>query len=741
MQKAKSPTKNFSPSRRANKKSQSSASKTTSFLLEIGTEELPSQFIKPALDSLATLMKHLFHDQRISHGDIQILGTPRRLAVVVNELDPRQSSVNLEVFGPPTSAAYDASGQPTQAAKGFAKAQGLAVEQLQTSETPKGPYVCAVTHQSGKLTKDVLRENIPQLLQQLSFPKSMRWNVTKVRFARPIRWIVALDDNRVITCHFGGVSAGARTWGHRFLCPPQFRRGIDLKYSTNYVSMLRRAGVVVDQHERRTLIEEQLHSLADSAGARVYGDNLEELLEQAVFSVEGPRAILGHFNAEFLMLPQEILITAMKEHQGFFSLVGKNKKLLPLFIAVTNMKLKNMDLIRSGNERVLAARLNDAQYFFEDDRNIKLVDRVSRLKDVVFHQKLGSLFQKTERVCELIVTIADTTGHTGEREVCQRAAYLSKADLTTGMVGEFPTLQGLMGQEYAKCDGESEDVCLAIGEQYYPRTPEDALPPTLPGTYLSLADRLDTLAAFFRVGMVPSGSEDPFGLRRLAYGVVRIITEGKLRINLTKMIDSADRLMTAQGVEIVKGVPRHDGKLSNVGSEGAIGFILERLRYYARTVHGLREDIMEAVLACRKSDECDVLDLMLRMLAMQSVVTNPTFDPLVVGFKRAHRLVEKEQWSDDKIQEDLFQHQSEKTLFQTLCKARSVIVNLMERQEYHSAFSILLELKSPIDDFFVGVLVNASEQNVRANRLSLLCAIDRLFLQVADFSRLQSTGG
>ena len=709
--------------------------------MEIGTEELPSQFIKPALDSLDQLTKQLFHDQRISHGDIHVFGTPRRLAVIVNNLVSRQSSVNLEVFGPPITAAYDASGQPTQAAKGFAKAQGVAVEQLQTRETPKGSYVCAVTHQSGKLTKEVLREHLPQLLQQLSFPKSMRWNATKVRFARPIRWIVSLYDARVITCEFGGVSTGARTWGHRFLCPPRLRRGIDLKNSTNYVPMLRRAGVLVDQHERRTVIEEQLQSLAGSAKAQVYGDNFEELLEQAVFSVESPYAILGHFDPEFLMLPQEILITAMKEHQGFFSLIGKNKKLLPLFIAVTNMKLKNMDLIRSGNERVLAARLNDAQYFFKDDRKIKLVDRVSGLKDVIFHQKLGSLFQKTERVCGLIVTIADATGHNGGREVCQRAAHLAKADLTTGMVGEFPTLQGLMGKEYAKCDGEAEDVCLAIGEQYYPRTPDDALPRTLPGTYLSLADRVDTLTAFFRVGMVPSGSEDPFGLRRLAYGVIRIIIEGKLRIDLARIVGSADRVLTAQGVETVKAVSDHEGKKPNSGPEGAIGFFVDRLRFYARTVHGLREDIMEAVLSCRKPNECDLFDLMLRMRAMQSVLTNPTFDPLIVGFKRAHRLVEKEQWSDDKIQEDLFQHQSEKTLFQALCKAKSKVVNLIEQQDYHSIISILLELKTPIDDFFVGVLVNSSEQSVRANRLSLLCAIDRLFLQVADFSRLQSAGG
>ena len=369
---------------------------------------------------------------------------------------------------------------------------------------------------------------------KLSFPKSMYWNDSKLRFARPLRWIVALYGNRSIKFEIGGIKAGARTWGHRFLGAPRSgqTRGVEIKSASSYVPILKRLGVEVDPQERRTNIQSQVKALSQSVKGQIFKDHADELLEQAVFSVECPKAILGQFNPEFLKLPQEVLMTSMKEHQGYFSLVGRDGALLPKFIAVTNMKLSNMNLIRTGHERVLTARLNDAQYFFHEDRKHKLEDRVKHLGEVIFHQKLGSVYDKTDRVRQLVANVAEANGCRHLTEACERAAVLAKADLLTGMVGEFPSLQGIMGREYAKHEGEPEAVWRAIGEQYLPRSPEDVLPQTQVGVFLALADRVDTLVAFFYVGMVPSGSEDPFGLRRAAYGLTRIISELKLTLNL-----------------------------------------------------------------------------------------------------------------------------------------------------------------------------------------------------------------
>jgi len=472
---------------------------------------------------------------------------------------------------PPKSVAYDDRGQPSQAGKGFAKSQEISVDQLQIRETPKGVYVCAIKREEGQQTPVVLQQNLSGLIQQLSFPKSMRWNSSKMRFARPIRWIVALYGSRPIKFEIAGFSSGVRTWGHRFLHTSRLRgnKGEEVKQASSYFSTVKRLGIVGDPGERRKIIQTQIEELAKSVKGRIYGGNKEELLEQAVYSVECPQAILGKFDPEYLALPPEVLITSMREHQGFFSLVGRDGGLQPRFVAVTNMKIPKMDLIRVGNERVLAARLKDAQYFFHEDRRQKLVDRVSKLKEVVFHKRLGTVYQKTDRVRELVASIAQINGRDDLKEACEKAATLAKADLLTGMVGEFPSLQGIMGREYARHDGESQNVYVAIEEHYLPRSPEDAIPQTHTGTFLALADRIDTLTAFFKTGMIPSGSEDPFGLRRMAFGIVRILLERKLIMNLTPLTVRSERLLESQGVE---------GGSSGSVQEALIDFLMERGR-------------------------------------------------------------------------------------------------------------------------------------------------------------------
>lgn len=713
---------------------------SAALLLEIGTEELPYQFISPALRELAGSTEALLREKRLSYGTIHVFGTPRRLAVMVEEIPAKQAAARQEIMGPPKTVAFTKDGQPTQAAQGFAKSQGISAKELEIRETSKGAYLCAVKQDDGRATDELLGEHLPRVIQDLSFSKSMQWDETRMRFARPIRWLVALYGKRVIPIELAGVRSGSRTWGHRFLKGARtvpMSKGVEIKTPESYLKTLEQAAVYADQEQRRSIIQAQLASLAKSAKGEVYQENQDELLEQAVFTLEWPHAILGRFNPDYLRLPQDVLITAMKEHQGYFSLVDRDGLLLPRFITVTNMELADMDLIRTGHERVLAARLADAQYFFDEDRKTKLTARVDQLKGVVFHQKLGSLYQKTERIMSLIVSLAEAMGLQEFNDSCQRAALLSKADLTTGMVGEFPILQGIMGEEYAGREGESEDVSLALGEQYLPRSIDESIPQTVVGKLLSLADRLDTLTAFFRMGILPSGSEDPFGLRRHALGVVRIIIESQLKVNVLDLVDSADRLLELQGVVSANGINK-EGKVVTQGK--LLEFLTDRLRYYGRTMHGLRDDVMEAVLAARREDEYELQDLFSRMHALQAITRQSEFDPLMVGFKRAHHLVEKEQWTQAQIDQAILEHPTERVLFKGVTEAQDSIPLFIANRDYSAALDAFIRMKPAIDDFFTGVLVNTDNAAIRANRLSLLYAVDQLFLSFADFSRIQVGG-
>ena len=506
-------------------------------------------------------------------------------------------------------------------------------------------------------------------------------------------------------------------------------KGIRIRRPEQYETAMARAGVVVDPAKRREVLAGQLKQLARSVKGRVYQANYEELLDQAVFSLECPNVVCGTFDRTYLAVSQEVLIASMEEHQGFFSVVNRKGELLPRFFAPTNMNVKNMELIVVGNERVLAARLADAWYFFDEDRKTKLADRVSELNGVVFHKRLGSLYQKTERMISLVGALADAAGIPEIKESCQRAAHLSKADLVTGMVGEFPTLQGVMGEHYAAHDKEPADVCQAIGEYYRPRMPEDSIPETMVGRLLALADRLDTLAAFFYTGMVPSGSEDPFGLRRSAFGVIRIVIEAGLNLDLADILSKAEHWLDVQGV---KAGAQADPSLQK--------FLEDRLRYYGRTVEGYREDVMESVLGRADGAVCDLRDLFLRMAALQAITSQPDFESLIVGFKRAHRIVEKEAWTERTVDAALLTHPTERTLHEAVETAGRAVGQALDAHDYHGALQQLIELKTPIDQFFDGVLVNAPEPEVRANRLSLLRQVDDLFSAFGDLSQIQVQG-
>ncbi|HNP28452.1 MAG TPA: glycine--tRNA ligase subunit beta [Nitrospirales bacterium] len=704
------------------------------FLLEIGTEELPSAVIPQALEDLANLGQRLFADGRLEYESLRTVGTPRRLALLVKGVQPQQASLTQEIFGPPASAAFDASGQPTKAAMGFAKSQGVPVDQLRIKETPKGAYMAVEMHQRGQSAKRVITEVLPQSLSKLAFPKAMRWNASRAKFGRPIRWVVALLGDQPLTIEFAGIRSSPLTRGHRFYRTKGKKPGqrVPLTTANNYIETMKRVGVLVDPEERRSLITQQVSALAKTAKGEVDPLFRDELIETAVFGVEYPHTILGTFQKEFLAIPKPVLISSMKEHQGFFSLMTKDGALLPKFIAVTNMPWGNTRLMTKGNERVLAARLSDAQYFFTEDSKRPLPERVPGLEGVLFHHKLGTVRQKVDRVGHLVGWMAEQIGRKDLQDVCRRSALLAKADLTTGMVGEFPTLQGVMGEEYARHDGESAEVCRAIGEQYFPRFPDDQLPTGLPGVLLALADRCDSIVAFFAAGMSPSGSEDPLGLRRAAYGLVRIITETPLRLNVVSVVEQALQILDGQG-----------GPVRSTAQTGleVVAFILDRLRFYGRQHLGLREDVMEAVIRVPHSMVCDVADLVARMQALQVMVYQPDFEPLMIGFKRAHRIVEKEHWTDSQAVTERFVHESEHRLFQALGAMQQRISDSVNDRNYGKALHSLLELKCPIDEFFGAVMVNDPDPQTRANRLSLLKATDDLFLTIADLSCLQSANG
>ena len=686
-------------------------------LLEIGTEELPAQFVPPALAELKERATQLLKDARLHHGTIKTLGTPRRLTLWVQELADHQAPVSTEVMGPSKAVGFDAQGQPTKAAIGFAASQGVEVKALVARTTPKGEYLFAVKKEPGRKTTVLLPGFLTELVGGLSFPKAMRWNETNVRFARPVRWLLAICGGKPVRFEFAGLKAGDKTLGHRTLSSG---RPMRVKGFQDYKKSLEKAGVIVDPDRRRAIIAEQIESIAKQKKGLLVRD--DALREQAVFSVEMPQAIIGSFDPRYLALPKDVLSTAMKEHQGYFPLFAKDGTLLPHFVAVVNMRGSEAT-IRAGNERVLSARLADAKFFFDEDRKTRLENRLEKLKGVTFHQKIGTLHQKVDRIEKLTGKLVGRLNMPNVLSVCQRAAKLCKADLVTGMVGEFPTLQGVMGREYALHDGEPKAVADAIAEHYRPRFAEDAIPASLAGKILSLADRFDTVVAFFSVGLVPSGSQDPFALRRHAYAVVRILVEGDLHMDMLWAVEYTLGLLRDQGIGV-----------DNKALDQLRSFFSERLRYYAQEVMRLRGDLVEAVLARWQSGSFDPKDILARARVLQAFATRPEFEALVIAFKRAENITKAQ--VEDKVDGVLLKEEVEKSLYSAVCASDEVVPGLIKDEKYKEALEALVKLKAPIDAFFTGVMVMVEDAALRRNRLALLVRVRNLFRQYADFSKV-----
>ncbi|MBI3013823.1 MAG: glycine--tRNA ligase subunit beta [Candidatus Tectomicrobia bacterium] len=693
-------------------------------LLEIGTEEIPSLYLPALVEQIRERTSTLLSQARLACAAIIPMGTPRRITLWVKDLAETQESLRTKVFGPPRQAAMDASGRPTQAAVGFARGQGVPVDALQVESTPKGDYVFVLKEEKGRPSREVLAGLLPQWISSLFFPKTMRWGDGSFRFVRPVHWILALLGPEVIPFEIDGIRSGNQTYGHRFLS----RGPVVVSSPDQYLRVLRDSQVIVDPEERRKLVARQVLDAASREGGTPLED--EGLLNTVTFLVEIPTAIAGHFKPQYLSLPKEVLITAMVKHQRYFPVENPAGELLPCFVAVANTATTDpqaQQTIRAGNERVLQARLADASFFFQEDTRKPLEGYLPGLARVVFQEKLGTLQEKVSRIASLVsrwaVSFAEDV-----KKVAVRAAQLCKADLLSQMVYEFPELQGVMGREYARKSGEREEVALAIFEHYLPRFPGDQIPKSAPGCLVGLADRLDTLVGYFGVGLVPSGSEDPFALRRQAQGIIAILQGGNLRLDLGPLLKDA--------LDLLKG------KITAPGDqvrEDVVSFLRQRLfgNYMAQ---GHPSDVVNAVLAAGWSD---LVPLTGKIDALSRFKTHPEFEALFLTSKRLLNITRsapppagQDLGQSLLVREDLFVQPEERELFDLAMKLGNEIQQEMGVGDFAAVLDLLRQLRGPVDRFFTAVMVMVEDQQMKQNRLALLRQVAGLFAAIADFSQL-----
>lgn len=695
-------------------------------LIEMGVEEIPSNVIAPTLKQLSEQTDLRLSAARMDHSSAQVYGTPRRLILFMPELTSMQETQTEWIIGPPQQAAFDASGHPTPAADGFAKSQGAPlsalhierVEQLgEASKGKKGPYLVYKKVQPGETTESLLSRIIPEIMASLHFPRSMRWNDTGTAFVRPIRSIVALYGGRPIPFSFAGVSSGDLSHGHHIMAPEAFQ----VRDFESYRTELARRFVVIDPEERVRIIAAQMEALAkEKKGGLDLSD--QSLLWEAAYTVESPKAICGNFDRAFLDIPKEIIITAMGEHQGYFPLYGADGTLLPHFITISNIETADMSIIQKGNERVLRARLVDAQFYFDQDRKQTLSEWVNPLQRVTFQEALGSVREKVGRLTTLAVFISKETGcPESETLSIERAAHLCKADLISGVVREFTSLQGTMGRIYATLDGEDPKVAKAIEEHYLPRHAGGLLPKTLHGGILALTDKLDTLVGCFGVGLIPSGSEDPYALRRQGLGLIQIIlSEAAFHtLSIQKTILEAIRQYEAQ-----------DKFSGEALLEPLLVFLKQRLDSLLQS-EGVRYDLREAVLINTIDQPSEIVK---RAKALMQFTAAPLFKPLMTAFKRAIRILPA--GFEGKTDPALLNEPAERKLHETLKAVQQTVSGLWADRKYVEILESLSTLFDPLNNFFNAVMVMDKNEAVRHNRLSLLFEIQQQFAPFADFSKI-----
>lgn len=682
-------------------------------LLEIGVEEFPSAYVAQAISDIKTLADQKLSDARLNFGEINVYGTPRRLTIFVIGLNEQQEDALIENRGPKKAIAFDSEGNPSKAGLGFARGQGVNFEELEIREVDNIEYMFAVKKETGSTTRDILPSVLADIIHSVGFQKSMRWGYYQTRFARPIRWLLALYGNETIEIKLENIRSSVYTYGHRFLSSGP----LEVKDSESYFKLLNDNYVILDQNLRKEMIRNQIEEVARKAGGTPAKN--EELLDEVTYLVEYPTAFYGEFSPSYLDVPPEVLTTTMIEHQRYFPVFDNNENLLPGFIGVRNGTDFSIDIVKAGNERVLKARLEDALFFWKEDTKKPLENMVDGLKNVMFHERLGSLMDKVERLHELALFIGKES-NLSDKVKLSRAAYLCKADLVSSMVYEFTELQGVMGRYYALESNEEKEVCEAIHEHYLPRFAGDSLPLTGTGTVLSLAEKIDNLVGCFAIGIRPTGSQDPYALRRQAMGIVNIILDAGLPIDLKSIIRKAyDNF-----AEI---------KLDNSQEDTVIevlDFILQRMRGVLLE-KGISYDVIDAVLAIPSGNLQDTFS---RMKTLQRFKTQEKFDDFMVVYNRSNNLSKK--WQEDYIDPGLLVDESEIELYNNFISVRDEANRAVELHEYLQALSIIAGLRPQIDKFFNSVMVMVDDEKLKASRLGLLKSIANLSSPIGDFGKL-----
>lgn len=692
-------------------------------LLEIGVEDIPPHAVDALCEQLQVQLKEGLEEHRLSHDRVTVYCAPRRLVAWVQGLPKVQPSRSLEVKGPPKRAAFDAQGKPTKAAEGFCKGRGGAVADAYLKAVDGGEYLFLTVHETGGPTAEVLARLLPQALGHLAPPETMRWG-GPVRFVRPVRWLLALFDETVVAFEWAGVISSNASWGHRFAAPQR----LTVSSPADYFAQMADHFVMVNHDTRRAHILAQLGEAAGTQGATC--DPAPRFLHQLVHSAEHPSAVAGHFDERFLTLPAEVLSTTMVNHQRFVPCYdAKTGEILPHFVGFRDGRAEHSERVRRGYEWVLEARLVDSEFFFVEDRKRSLAEHVPDLKGVIYQAKLGSVWDKVSRLRALAHAVGARLGLSpNKQDALDRAAFLCKADLVTLMVGEFPELQGVMGRVYAALDGEKAPVAQAIGEHYLPQGPEDPLPESAFGGLLSLVDKLDTVAGAFWAGQKPTGSRDPFGLRRAANAVVRLVLQRELELDVFELLrDQVALYDTVEG----------GGGLAEVEA-----FFCERLQQVLRHEFGVAYDVAEAVVA---PSDGHFLNVMRKARSLEALRGMPAFVSLVQTFSRAHNLLAKRaEETPSSYDPKRFVEPAESDLWRALLKAESQIEKRMVKQDFPGVLETLSGLRPAIDRYFSEVMVMAEDDALRKNRLGLLGAIRSRFLLVGDLSKVVvegATGG
>lgn len=704
---------------------------TGDLLFEIGCEEIPAGMIAKAAEELKSLIKKQLSANGLVgaptiEDSLEVFGAPRRLAIIAKDILVRQKDENREIIGPPKSVAYDSMGEPTRAALSFAEKQGVPVSKLIVLDTPKGPFVGIKKIAVGEPAEKILARALPEAIREISWHRSMYWTgIRGARFIRPVRWIVALFDGKVVHCSYADVKSGNWSDGHRFLG----KRSITLSGPKDYEAKLKKNFVLCRTEARRAKIESEIHSLASRKGLKAHADTA--LLESVTYLNEYPSVILGNFDAAYLALPEEILITVMRDHQKYFALETRKGQLAPHFLAVINLPKDTKGLIQAGHERVLRARFADAQFFWDTDLKTRLGDHLPRLKAVTYESRLGSYFDKVERTRSLARWLAEQWFSGGIKEAdvtgADRAAELAKCDLVTGMVGEFSELQGIVGGLYARAQGEPVEIADAVYDHYKPQGLEEDIPRNLTGCTVSIADKLDSIMACFAVGAVPTGSSDPFALRRAALGIVKMILEKQLPLSLAAAVSAAAKTLRESAPHIAA---------SEESQKQVLDFIHDRAKFILREKQGFAYDEINAVFAAGADDLIDAVE---RLSAVRVIRGSKNFAPLAASFKRIRNILEKSAGGAQGVHGvkiDLLTDEPEKQLYALSQRIGDEAGRRKREKKYKAALEKISELRPAVDLFFDKVHVMAEDREIRANRIALLAGLLKEFSTIADFSEL-----